>query len=197
MSRQPFHHGNLRAVLLAEAERTLRERGVEELSLRQLAREAGVSHGAPRHHFADRQALLNALAELGFQRLTEEMETAIRNASDDYVERFQAAAAAYVRFAVDDAALLELMFTTKNTEPPEALTAAAEHFFTTVNDLIAQGMRAGQLQLSTPDGLQLLLVATLQGIATLMASGRLHPEQADALITDATTLFTRAPSLSP
>ena len=66
---RPYHHGNLRAALLEPAERALRERGVGGLSLRELAREVGVSHAAPRRHFADKQALLDALAEDGFERL--------------------------------------------------------------------------------------------------------------------------------
>jgi len=69
MTDRPYHHGHLRDALLAEAERTLREQGVEQLSLRDLARQAGVSHAAPRRHFADRQALLDALAGAGFARL--------------------------------------------------------------------------------------------------------------------------------
>ena len=60
MTARPYHHGNLRQALLDAAERTVRERGVEALSLRELAREVGVSHGAPRRHFPDRQALLDA-----------------------------------------------------------------------------------------------------------------------------------------
>src|SRR5438128_1794302 len=58
----PYHHGNLRAELLSRAERKLETAGVTGLSLRELAREIGVSHGAPRQHFPDRQALLDALA---------------------------------------------------------------------------------------------------------------------------------------
>lgn len=65
MTERPFHHGNLRAVLLDEAGAVVRESGVGGLSLRDLARRAGVSHGAPRSHFVDRQALLDALAERG------------------------------------------------------------------------------------------------------------------------------------
>ena len=64
-----YHHGNLRAALLAAAEDTLARRGARDLSLRELAREAGVSHAAPRRHFVDKQALLDALAEDGFNRL--------------------------------------------------------------------------------------------------------------------------------
>ena len=70
---RPYHHGNLRTALLAAAQQTVRERGVAALSLRELAREVGVSHGAPRRHFPDRQALLDALAEDGFERLGGEL----------------------------------------------------------------------------------------------------------------------------
>ena len=62
-----YHHGNLRAALLARAEEALA--AGEDLSLRELARRAGVCHAAPRRHFADKQALLDALAEDGFERL--------------------------------------------------------------------------------------------------------------------------------
>ena len=72
---RPYHHGNLRPALLAAAERALARGG--ELSLRELAREIGVSHAAPRRHFADKQALLDALALDGFERLGREMAAAV------------------------------------------------------------------------------------------------------------------------
>src|SRR4051794_38935397 len=113
MTSRPFHHGNLRAVLLERAEAMLRDRGVDALSLRELAREAGVSHGAPRSHFVDRQALLDALAVRGFERMTEGVEVAVRG--DGSVEdRFRRVASVYVDFAVVDAALMELMFASKS-----------------------------------------------------------------------------------
>src|ERR1700758_477991 len=111
---RPYHHGHLRATLLAEAERTLSEDGIEALSLRELARRAGVSHAAPRRHFADRQALVDALVEAGVTRLADEVRTAIDDADGDYPARLRAAAAAYVRFATRDAALTELMFAAQN-----------------------------------------------------------------------------------
>src|SRR3954453_21421902 len=66
-SPRTYHHGNLRATLLEHAEAALA--AGSDLSLRELARQAGVSHGAPRRHFADKQALLDALAVDGFERL--------------------------------------------------------------------------------------------------------------------------------
>src|ERR1700686_4544319 len=90
VSDRPYHHGNLRAALLEQAERTVRERGVQDLSLRELARAVGVSHGAPRRHFPDRQALLDALAEAGFARLGAELRDAVDGAGDDFQARLRA-----------------------------------------------------------------------------------------------------------
>src|ERR1700761_4431870 len=135
---RPYHHGHLRATLLAEAERTLSEDGIEALSLRELARQAGVSHAAPRRHFADRQALLDAMAETGFTRLADEVQTAIGDAGGDYVARLRAGAGAYVRFATRDAALMELMFGVKNSAGASGVQRAAERLFAVVGDLIGE-----------------------------------------------------------
>ena len=189
---RPYHHGRLRAALLAEAERTIRKQGIEQLSLRDLARQVGVSHAAPRRHFADRQALLDALAEAGFARLADELGAAVDDADQDYEARLRAAATAYVRFAVRDAALLDLMFAAKNAAPSEGLREASERLFTAVGELIGQGQQAGALPPGDPERLLLLLVATLQGMAALVTSGRAPAGQTDALITDAVALFTRS-----
>jgi AcrR family transcriptional regulator len=194
---RPYHHGHLRAVLLAEAERTLREEGTEALSLRELARQAGVSHAAPRRHFADRQALLDALAETGFTRLADEVSASVGAAGGDYRARLRAAAAAYVRFATRDAALMELMFTAKNAAGSGGPREAAERLFAVIGDLIGQGQQAGTLPPGDPYRLQLLFGATLQGIAALVTSGRIPPGQADALITDAITLFSQGQPAAP
>lgn len=191
MADRPYHHGNLRAALLGEAERTLREQGIDQLSLRDLARQAGVSHAAPRRHFADRQELLDALAEAGFARLVDEIHAAIDGAGEDYQARLRAAATAYVRFAARDAALLELMFAARNTERPGPLREASERLFIEVGGLISLGQQAGKLPPGDPGRLCLLLVATMQGIAVLVTSGRAQAGQIDALITDAVALFTR------
>jgi AcrR family transcriptional regulator len=188
---RPYHHGHLRATLLAEAERTLRDDGIEALSLRELARQAGVSHAAPRRHFADRQALLDALAEAGFTRLWGEVRAAIDDAGSDYQARLRAAAAAFVRFATRDAALMELMFAAKNAGASTGPREAAARLFDVIGDLIGQGQQAGVLPPGDPYRLQLLFGATLQGIAVLVTSGRIQPGQADTLISDSIVLFTR------
>jgi len=193
MNGRPYHHGNLRAALLAEAERTLRDRGIDELSLRDLARQAGVSHAAPRRHFADRQALLDALAEAGFLRLGDEMRAAIDTAGDDYETRVRAAGTAYVRFATEDAALLDLMYVVKRGEHSAALDEAFGRLVTTFDDLIREGQKAGQLRQGDPDRVRLLLFAAVQGIAALVTSGSIDAAQTGELIADAAAQFARGP----
>jgi AcrR family transcriptional regulator len=191
VSERPYHHGSLRAALLAQAERTVRERGAGALSLRELAREVGVSHAAPRRHFPDRQALLDALAETGFARLGAELRSAVEGAGERFEPRLQATAAAYVRFATRDAALLELMFAGKHREPSGALHEAAERAFSILLELIEQGQADGILEAGEPERVGLVLFATIQGIATLVTGGMVQPEQVDELVADAISHFLR------
>jgi AcrR family transcriptional regulator len=208
MADRPYHHGHLRDTLLAEAERTLREQGTDQLSLRDLARQAGVSHAAPRRHFADRQALLGALAAAGFTRLADEVAAAVEAAGPDFRARLRATGAAYVRFATEDTALMELMFAAKSAHPPDGLAAdeaaapgdvteGAGRLFTTVGELIAEGQRTGQLPPGDPERLRLLFMATARGIAGLVAPGQPGAGQADALIDDVVALFTGSASSRP
>jgi AcrR family transcriptional regulator len=190
MNERPYHHGNLRTALLEQAERTIRERGVQELSLRELARAVGVSHGAPSRHFPDRQSLLDALAEAGFARLGAELRRAV-DRGEDFEARLQATAAAYVRFATRDAALLELMFAGKRSEESGALHDAAENAFAVMLELIEQGQAQGALERGQPERVGLVLLATLQGIAALVTAGIVGAEQLDELVADAIAQFLR------
>jgi len=189
MAERPYHHGNLRLALLEQAERTLRERGVAGLSLRELAREVGVSHGAPRRHFADRQALLDALAEAGFARLGADLRRAGDRAGPDFESRLRASATAYVRFATGDAALLELMFAAKHSSG--AIDEAAERAFAVMLALIEQGQVEGAIETGPPERVGLVLFATLQGIAALVAGGIVSAQLLDGLVADAIANFLR------
>ncbi len=191
MTERPYHHGNLRSALLEQAERTLRERGVQALSLRELARDVGVSHGAPRRHFPDRQALLDAVAETGFTRLGAELRDAVDGAGEDFTARLQAAAGAYVRFATQDAALLELMFAGKHGNPSGPLGIAADRAFAVLLALIEQGQAEGALDPGEPERVGLVLFATVQGVAALLTAGMVQPDQLDALLEDALGHFLR------
>ena len=200
VSERPYHHGNLRRALLEQAERTVRERGAQDLSLRELARDVGVSHAAPRRHFPDRQALLDALAEAGFDRLGHELRDAVDGAGEDFQARLRATATAYIRFATADPALLELMFAGKHREagavdpsdaPAGALQAAAERAFSILLELIEQGQADGALEPGEPERVGLVLFATIQGIAALVTGGMVDADRLDELVADAIAHFLR------
>jgi len=184
MATRTYHHGNLRAALLERAERTLEERGVQELSLRELAREVGVSHAAPRRHFADKQALLDALAEEGFARLAGEMDAAIAGAGGSWREQFGAFAAAYVRFATEHATLLELMFAGKHRPGADRVREAADRAFAKPLALFVAGRQAGEIAGDAErDGT--IALATLQGIASLGNNGMLYDAPLEDVVAEA------------
>jgi len=92
-----YHHGDLRAALLRAVEEVIRESGVEGLTLRGCARRAGVSHGAPAHHFGNVTGLLTEFAAEGFERLAEAMSRKqLKNPDDE----LQAAGLGYIEFAM-------------------------------------------------------------------------------------------------
>jgi AcrR family transcriptional regulator len=181
--------------MLAQAEQTLRDRGLDGLSLRELARQIGVSHGAPRRHFADRQALLVGLAESGFARLGAQLRAAAESAGEDYEARLRTTSLAYVRFAISDAALLELMFAGKQREQTGALHQAADRAFSVILELIEEGQSNAALEPGDPEHIGLLLFATVQGLAALVTAGIVAPEQVDSLVGDATARFLHGPRL--
>jgi AcrR family transcriptional regulator len=187
----PYHHGSLRSALLDAAERSLRERGEDQLSLRELAREVGVSHAAPRRHFPDRQALLDALAEAGFQRLDRELRAALASADEDFASRLRAIVAAYIGFATEDTALLQLMFTSKHRPGADRVVAAAGPAFTLVHELIVEGQTAGELAAGDPERVGVVLLATMQGIATLVNGDMVGPELLDGVVETAVAQFVR------
>ena len=186
-----YHHGNLRAALLDAAERGLRARGADQLVLRDLARELGVSHAAPHRHFSNRQALLDALAEAGFVRLDTTLRTALASADGDFPSRVRATMMAYTRFATENAALLELMYTSKHRPDAARIVKAAEAPFGLMNELIAQGQAQGALQAGDPERIGIVLFATLQGIASIINGNIVKPELLDGLVETAVDQFLR------
>jgi AcrR family transcriptional regulator len=121
-----YHHGDLRDALVASARAILEREGLDALSLRETARRAGVSQAAPYHHFADKQALLAAVAAKGFEELTAAMQSRMELESVP-LARFTATGVGYVAFATRYPALFALMFggiVEKLSSDPDLLTAS-------------------------------------------------------------------------
>jgi AcrR family transcriptional regulator len=104
-----YHHGSLREALLQAAEKVLERDGVQGLTLRAAAREAGVSHAAPKHHFADLAGLLSELAIVGFGRLSDFMAAGL-GADMAARDRLNAIGRGYVAFAKAHPGLFLMMF---------------------------------------------------------------------------------------
>ncbi|MBF6221554.1 TetR/AcrR family transcriptional regulator [Nocardia abscessus] len=181
-----YHHGDLRAELLQRAEATLRESGVDGLSLRRLARDVGVSHAAPTRHFKDKQALLDAIAVSGFERLAAALErTAAAGSIDGHI---RALARTYLRFATENPALVALMFARRHSPAAgDAMSHGVDAAFATPVALISEAQQLGEVIEGDPRRIALSAVATLQGLATFVGSGVIAAETAEELLDETIT----------
>jgi AcrR family transcriptional regulator len=125
----PYHHGALRDALLEAAARVLEREGLPGLTLRAVAREAGVSHAAPTHHFGDLAGLVSELAAIGFQQFNTAMEAA-GAADGSPAEKSMAQAKAYVAYAQAHPGMYGLMFRTERLDMsrPSLQQAASASF---------------------------------------------------------------------
>ncbi len=136
---KPYHHGDLRAALLAAGEVELAERGIESFSLRAVAKRAGVSHAAPAHHFGDVGGLLTALATEGFRRFQATLDASEVGALDAR-DRAIRAGLGYLEFAMLRPTLFRLIFSSKKPDftDPDMMTAAEaayDHLVALIRDL--------------------------------------------------------------
>jgi AcrR family transcriptional regulator len=128
--RGAYHHGDLRAALIAAAEDELAESGVEGFTLRSCARRAGVSHAAPAHHFKDVAGLLTEVAAIGFERLAETTERFGRKAPKGTLAHIVEAARGYVTFAAENPQHFRLIFRTARFDRTNTrFQAAAQRAF--------------------------------------------------------------------
>ena len=161
---RPYHHGDLRAALLRAAVDAIGQAGPAGMSLRDVARRAGVSHAAAAYHFGDKAGLLTAVAAQGYRMLTQELQNA-RDSGRGFLE----VGVAYVRFAVSHRAHFEVMYRPELYRPDDAEVREA---------------RAGAAVLlygtASPDAGQLAAGAAawslVHGLATLWLNGNLPPQ---------------------
>ncbi|HRJ66354.1 MAG TPA: TetR/AcrR family transcriptional regulator [Alphaproteobacteria bacterium] len=191
-----YHHGNLREALLAAALDILATDGIDGLSLRSLARATGVTQAAPYSHFRDKDELLAAVAETGFQRLALSMAEAATGAKGAQ-EKIEKLACAYARFAVDNKPLFGIMFGRELADikrfPTLAMTAGKSYAL--ISAALAQKAAA------TGEDARFLTVAVwslCHGLTTLIVEEKLSPAQIGAADLDTLvkrTLGVLAPQL--
>lgn len=167
-----YHHGDLRQALLDSAVAVLVEKGVDGFSLRETARRAGVSPAAPKHHFADTRALLTALATVAFSRLAERLATADASAGGEQRNRLLAQGSAYVKFALAERALFDLMWrvTLLDLTDPDLLAQKARAF--DVLDKLVRGPSAPSIAHDDPEMAPTIACWSLvHGFACLLING--------------------------
>src|SRR3984957_17428144 len=181
-SPRPYHHGHLRAALLRAAERTLERGGVQSISLRELSRELGVSQGAPRRHFADKQALLDALAIRGFEQFDATLKRAAGKRGQDFKARLTKLARAYVGFALKHPALLSLMFEAKQRpDAPRELLEASERAFSYGPATFAEAQADGEVVPGDPARLALMVISAVLGLVSISTEGKFKGVSLDHL----------------
>jgi len=144
--RGAYHHGDLPRALVAAALELIATRGPEAFTLREASAAVGVTHGAAYRHFADKQALLAAVAEEGYRELTRALaRVTISATTDDPRERLRAHAAAYVGFALERPAHYRVMWGPRLNEDGRfpSLEAAIAEAFATLTREISAGQQAG------------------------------------------------------
>ena len=166
MKRARYHHGDLRNALLEATIELVRERGARGFSVSEAARRAGVSITAPYRHFADREAMLAAVALRGF---TELEEAFVRCAEPDPTERLVALADRYVAFARADPALFEVMFASgiDKDDHPDVLAQAYR-----VQELLLQAV--GQVAPEDRERRAAEFWSIAHGVAALATEDRLR-----------------------
>lgn len=186
--RETYHHGSLREELVEASVRLIETEGIGAVSLRRVAREAGVSPGAPYHHFADRAALLSAIAARGFDLLTQDLLDAVDTSpgasrTDDVVR----VAAAYVAFARRQPGHFQVMFRPELSQPEKhpAVQEAGDAALKVLTDLV------DRLGVADPQAVGITLWALGHGLASLTLDGLLALK-AEAWDTDPDDLLARA-----
>ena len=172
--KKPYHHGDLKTELVAQAIAQLEEHGIATLSLRQLAKRAGVSQAAPYSHFRDKRALLAAVANEGYrrlnQRITEEAEKDTRCPA-------RGLGRGYVFFALENPALFHLMFSSELSELIDGgeLDESASACYQSLIDGIEKQHRGSSRK---PDSKIEATIAwsLVHGLANLLLEKRLSPQ---------------------
>ncbi|HEY6987541.1 MAG TPA: TetR/AcrR family transcriptional regulator [Bryobacteraceae bacterium] len=176
--KRAYHHGNLRQTLIQSGLELIAERGARALTLRELGKRAGVSRMAAYRHFRDRAALLDAIREAGFELFADALEQARLAAGADFTSRMQALAVAYVRFARENPAYFEVMFSPSEASGAASHSQAGERAFEALHGTIREGQERGEVRTGNSLLLASAAWAIVHGISTLELERQFSKEMA-------------------
>lgn len=171
-----YHHPDLRDAMIRVAQDLLETEGANGWTVRAAARIAGVSSGAPYRHFADKDALLAAVAARGFEELQAEIDARMTRAGTSPLARFQVLGEAYVSFALARPGRYSIMFGRSVVDPKvhTELKQAADRTFTALSSEVEAAQHAGLLRQDRPAAeLTAAAWSMIHGLSDLLLSGRL------------------------
>lgn len=175
---RPYHHGDLRRVLIETAMGMLNEEKGWQFTLREVARRAGVSSAAPYKHFPDKAALLAEMALLGFDRLREALSAAKPRRPNSLRDEVFAMARAYICFGTSNPALYRLMFSADAGKAADVhLNERALAAFGVLIELLERGQAEGVLRKRDVRGQAAACWAQIHGITMLTIDGLLLTEK--------------------
>lgn len=174
-TRNTYHHGDLKNALIQAGIETLAQEGVGGLTLRKVARKAGVSHAAPYAHFADKQALIAAISTEGYRRFQAQVLESNQRYASDPRRQFIEAAWVYLKFALDDPAHFRITFSgiVENEQDYPALVEASEQSFEIVVGIVLRCQGAGFLSPEPPDLLSVSVWSAVHGLASLLLNNQI------------------------
>jgi AcrR family transcriptional regulator len=178
--RAGYHHGSLPAALTEAALALLDERGPEQVSVREVARRAGVSPGAPFRHFADRQALMTAVAERILVDFEQWQRAAVEDAAG--LPAMRAFGLGFVRYTIRHPHRFQLIRSRVfSAEQPAELHQRLAGIEATLTDIIVTGQRKGELRAGDPAVVGLAGQAVVYGLSQMIVDGYLPAEHAEHL----------------
>jgi AcrR family transcriptional regulator len=172
--QKPYHHGDLRRVLIDAALQLAKEGGPQAVSVREAARRAGVSAGAPFRHFGDRDALMMAVAEEAQRRFRGEIEAALAGApAGDPLKRFRAFGLAYLRWAMKNPAHFEIISSGRSFDHDGAAALSRDNaeLIALTERMLAEAFEKGQLRSADLKQVQIAGRALVYGFARMNIDG--------------------------
>ncbi|MEH2622022.1 AcrR family transcriptional regulator [Bradyrhizobium sp. AZCC 1719] len=171
---KPYHHGDLRRVLIDAALRLVGEGGAEAVNVREAARRAGVSPGAPFRHFPSRDALIQAVAEEAQRRFRAEIEAALAGApAGDPLGRFRCLGLAYLRWAMRNPTHFEIISSRRLFDHDRAVAISSDNaeLIALTEQTLAEAFAAGQLRSADLKQVQIAGRALVYGFARMNIDG--------------------------
>ena len=175
MASTPYHHGDLKNALIKAGTEILAREGLGGLSLRRVAKQAGVSHAAPYAHFKDKQALIAAISTEGFKQLYSQIETVKKTHQAEPETLLIETAWAYVQFALNEPDRFKLMFSSvleKEKEYPDFVEISQNNFQQLV-EVVELCQRANILKDGDSDLIALSVWGTVHGFVSLLLEGQI------------------------